>query len=836
MEVKKMFDNFTERAAKVFINAQNEAKDMGHPYVGTEHILLGLLKVGGKYLDVVFKEFEINYEKLKSEITNVVGTNSSQGIIGAPQPTPRAKRIIELAYDESELMGSSRIDAEHLLLGICREAEGIASHIMKRMGVNLSNMRKQLADLIMKGEIKPNEETIEFEDNEDKKRQKQNALKQLEDFGTDLTEKAREEKLDPVIGREIEIRRVMEILARRKKNNPVLIGEAGVGKSAIVEGLAKKIADGDVPEVLKNKTIFALDITSLVAGTKYRGEFEKRMKKLMQVLEKTEDIILFLDELHMIVEAGAAEGSSMDAANVLKPALANGSITLIGSTTSSEYRKFIEKDPALERRFQKIFVAEPSNEEAIAILKGIKIKYEEHHMVNYTDFAIENAVNLSIRYITDRYLPDKAIDIIDEAGAKARLDTLTLPKKLKKEVEKIESLEAEKNLKISENKMDEVEKINSELETLRDAYKENYMEWRKKAENQVIPIKEQEIADVVSNWTGIPLKKLESSEIDKLLNLEAVLHERVIGQHESIVSVSKAIRRSRSGLKDPRRPNGVFMFLGPTGVGKTELAKTISEYLFGDESSLVRIDMSEYMEKFNVSRLVGAPPGYVGFEDGGQLTEVVRRRPYSVILLDEIEKAHPDVFNILLQIMDEGRLTDSQGRTVDFRNTIIIMTSNLGSEHINKSKRSLGFVEEISEKSEYKEIKSSVMSAIKKAFKPEFINRLDDVVVFHPLTKENIKSIIEIQLKDISTRLEDKDIKIKISKNAIDFILEKGYDPVYGARPLKRTIQKYIEDPLSEELLKGKFKEGDQISIGSKKDGLSFKKIVSKKKKVVKNT
>lgn len=831
-----MFDNFTERAAKVFINAQNEAKDMGHPYVGTEHILLGLLKVGGKYLDVVFKEFEINYEKLKSEITNVVGTNSSQGIIGAPQPTPRAKRIIELAYDESELMGSSRIDAEHLLLGICREAEGIASHIMKRMGVNLSNMRKQLADLIMKGEIKPNEETIEFEDNEDKKRQKQNALKQLEDFGTDLTEKAREEKLDPVIGREIEIRRVMEILARRKKNNPVLIGEAGVGKSAIVEGLAKKIADGDVPEVLKNKTIFALDITSLVAGTKYRGEFEKRMKKLMQVLEKTEDIILFLDELHMIVEAGAAEGSSMDAANVLKPALANGSITLIGSTTSSEYRKFIEKDPALERRFQKIFVAEPSNEEAIAILKGIKIKYEEHHMVNYTDFAIENAVNLSIRYITDRYLPDKAIDIIDEAGAKARLDTLTLPKKLKKEVEKIESLEAEKNLKISENKMDEVEKINSELETLRDAYKENYMEWRKKAENQVIPIKEQEIADVVSNWTGIPLKKLESSEIDKLLNLEAVLHERVIGQHESIVSVSKAIRRSRSGLKDPRRPNGVFMFLGPTGVGKTELAKTISEYLFGDESSLVRIDMSEYMEKFNVSRLVGAPPGYVGFEDGGQLTEVVRRRPYSVILLDEIEKAHPDVFNILLQIMDEGRLTDSQGRTVDFRNTIIIMTSNLGSEHINKSKRSLGFVEEISEKSEYKEIKSSVMSAIKKAFKPEFINRLDDVVVFHPLTKENIKSIIEIQLKDISTRLEDKDIKIKISKNAIDFILEKGYDPVYGARPLKRTIQKYIEDPLSEELLKGKFKEGDQISIGSKKDGLSFKKIVSKKKKVVKNT
>lgn len=830
-----MFDNFTERAAKVFIEAQNDAKDMGHPYVGTEHILLGLLKVKGKYLDIIFSDFNISYNRMKAEITNVVGTNSSQGIIGSPQPTPRAKRIIELAYDESELMGSSRIDAEHLLLAICREAEGIASHIMKRLGINLQNMRKQLADIMMKGDIKPVEEVKQTNEvNEEKKRQKQTALKQLEDFGTDLTEKAKKNKLDPVIGREIEITRLMEILARRKKNNPVLIGEAGVGKSAIVEGLAMKIISGDVPEVLKTKTIFALDITSLVAGTKYRGEFEKRMKKLMQVLEKTEDIIIFVDELHMIVEAGAAEGSSMDAANVLKPALANGTITVIGSTTSSEYRKFIEKDPALERRFQKIYVSEPTFESALNILKGIKIKYEEHHNVEYTNDALENAVNLSLRYITDRFLPDKAIDIIDEAGARSKLKALTLPQNLKKKNQEIETLEEEKNLMISKNKFETVEEINEKIELLRGDYKTEYKKWRKKAENNKITITEQDISDVVSNWTGVPLKRLESSEMERLLNLEAVLHERVVGQDEAIVSVSKAIRRSRSGLKDPKRPNGVFMFLGPTGVGKTELAKTLAEYLFGDDSSLVRIDMSEYMEKFNVSRLVGAPPGYVGYDEGGQLTEVVRRRPYSVILLDEIEKAHPDVYNILLQIMDEGRLTDSQGRTVDFRNSIIIMTSNLGSEHINKSKRSLGFVEGEDAESEYKSIKSEVDSAIKKAFKPEFLNRLDDVVVFHPLTKENIKNIIQIQIDELRERLTEKNIEIKIKEKAIDFLLEKGYDKIFGARPLKRTIQKYIEDPLSEEILKGRFEENDKIIVDSKKDSLSFRKSPGRKKKVAK--
>ncbi|BBE32130.1 ATP-dependent Clp protease ATP-binding subunit ClpC [Tepiditoga spiralis] len=825
-----MFDNFTERAAKVFIEAQNEAKNMGHPYVGTEHILLGLLKVGGKYLDIIFKEFDISYNKMKNEITGVVGVNSSQGIIGSPQPTPRAKRIIELAYDESELMGSTRIDAEHLLLGICRESEGIASHILKRLGIKLSEMKQKLSELMLKSNTEDINSLNSNEESEERMRQKQTALRQLEDFGTNLTEKAWKNKLDPIIGRNTEIKRVMEILARRKKNNPVLIGEAGVGKSAIIEGLAIKIASGDVPEILKTKTIFSLDITSLVAGTKYRGEFEKRMKKLIQVLEKTDDIILFVDELHMIVEAGAAEGSSMDAANVLKPALANGTITLIGATTSSEYRKFIEKDPALERRFQKIYVSEPTIDEAIEILNGIKIKYEEHHKVKYTEDAIKAAVNLSVRYITDRYLPDKAIDVIDEAGAKSRLAILTLTKKLKSDLSNIELLEKEKEINLSNNNFDEVEILKKKIEKLRKKYNTAYNKWRKDAETKIIDISEENIAEVIAHWTGVPLKKLETSEMERLLNLEAVLHERVVGQEEAIVSVSKAIRRSRSGLKDPKRPTGVFMFLGPTGVGKTELAKTLAEYMFGNDSSLIRIDMSEYMEKFNVSRLVGAPPGYVGYDEGGQLTEQVRRRPYSVVLLDEIEKAHQDVFNILLQIMDEGRLTDSQGRTVDFRNTIIIMTSNLGSEHINKSKRTLGFVENESAEQQYKDIKGQVMSAIKKEFKPEFINRLDDVVVFHPLNKEEIKDIIKIQIKELSSRMSENNMSLKLNDKSLEYLLEKGYDPIFGARPLKRAIQKYLEDPLSEKILQGKFKVGDKINVSEKNGKLIFRKTVSKSK------
>ncbi len=830
-----MFDNFTGRAAKVFIEAQNEAKEMGHPYVGTEHILLGLLKVGGRHLDKIFDEFNLHYNSVKMEITNVVCTNSTQGIIGSPQPTPRAKRILELAYDEAELMGYDRIDAEHLLLGICREAEGIASHILKRSGINLSLMRKELSEIMMKGELPGKTDIVKSEELEERKRQKQNALKQLEDFGIDLTSLAENHKLDPIIGREVEINRVMEILARRKKNNPVLIGEAGVGKSAIVEGLAQRIVEGAVPEILKNKTIFSLDITALVAGTKYRGEFEKRMKKLMQILEKTEDIILFIDELHMIVEAGAAEGSSMDAANVLKPALANGKITIIGSTTSGEYRKFIEKDPALERRFQKIYVTEPSVEETIKILKGIKHKYEEHHKVNYSNNALEAAAHLSARYITDRHLPDKAIDVIDEAGAKARLGALTLPPKLKLELEKIEQLEKKREVtKVSRQESKDKNEI--DLEKMKEKYREAYIKWRTEAENNIIDITEENIAEIISNWTGVPLQQLEVEEMQRLLNLEDVLHKRVVGQDEAIRSVSKAIRRARSGLKDPRRPIGVFLFLGPTGVGKTELAKALASYLFGDETHLVRIDMNEYMEKFSVSRLVGAPPGYVGYEEGGQLTEIVRRRPYSVILLDEMEKAHPDVYNILLQIMDEGRLTDSQGRTVDFRNTIIIMTSNLGSEQISKTKRTMGFVENDNFESDYQNIKEQVMSAVKKTFRPEFINRLDDIIVFHPLTKKQLKEIIFIQISDLKSRLEEKNLSLSVKETAIDFLLEKGYDPIFGARPLKRAIQRYIEDPLSEEILKNKYEEDDIIIITHRKndDKLSFRRSPNKRKKAEK--
>ncbi|KAF2955641.1 ATP-dependent Clp protease ATP-binding subunit [Marinitoga sp. 38H-ov] len=829
-----MFDNFTDRAAKVFIEAQNEARYMGHPYVGTEHLLLGLLKVNGRYLSQIFSYYNLTYGKIKTEITNIVGVNASHNIVGAsPQPTPRAKRIIELAYDESEILGTSQIDAEHLLLGICREGEGIAAHVLRRLGINLVEMRKKLSDLMLnKGESSSEIETFKEED-EERVRQKQNALKQLEGYGVDLTEKAAKNELDLVIGRDVEIRRVMEILSRRKKNNPVLIGEAGVGKSAIVEGLAERIIKGDVPEVLKDKCIFSLDLTSLVAGTKYRGEFEKRMKKLMQVLEKNKDIILFIDEMHMIVEAGAAEGSSMDAANVLKPALASGDITIIGATTPSEYRKFIEKDPALERRFQKIYVNEPSYEEAIAILKGIKNKYEEHHNVKYTNEAIEASVNLSLRYITDRFLPDKAVDLIDESGARARLKALTLPDNLKKLLNKIEGLEKQKDNMIKNNDYTKVEELKSEINKLKEKYSKKYFEWRENAEKEIIEITEEHISEVVSDWTGVPLKKLEMSEMERLLNLEAVLHERVIGQDDAINAVAKAIRRARSGIKDPRRPTGVFLFLGPTGVGKTELAKTIAEYLFGDEKALVRIDMSEYMEKFNVSRLVGAPPGYVGYDEGGQLTEAVRRRPYSVILLDEIEKAHPDVYNILLQIMDDGRLTDSQGRVVDFRNSIIIMTSNLGSEVINKTKRFMGFVDEETEESKYKEIKQSVMEEVKKAFKPEFLNRLDETVVFHPLTKKDMKEIIKIQLTDLEKRLKEKDLHIKIKNEAVDFLIEKGFDPIFGARPLKRAIQKYLEDPLAEEILKGRFKEGDKVIIEVKNNKIHFKKGRSASKQKV---
>jgi len=810
-----MFDKFTEKAAKAVVVAQDEAKAMGHPYVGTEHLLLGILKVDVGPTSQILKEMGINYELVKSEIIAMVGLNKER-TAGSPQMTPRAKRILELAYDEAKFLNHEKINVEHLLLGIIREGEGIAAHLLRRFGINLSQLRKKVIETIS---IVEEEEEQEIEP----VGYSQSYLRQLEPFGVNLTALAAEGKLDPVIGREQEIERVIQILSRRKKNNPALIGEPGVGKTAIVEGLAQKIVRGDVPEVLKNKIIFSLDIASLVAGTKYRGEFEKRLKKLLQIISKNGNIIVFIDEMHTIVGAGSAEGA-VDAANILKPALARGEFRCIGATTPDEYRKYIEKDAALERRFQKIYVSEPTPEETLEILRGLRYKYEIHHRVRYTDEALEASVYLSQRYISDHFLPDKAIDLIDEAGSRARLKVLTVPESIKKILRSIDDLRTKKELAVANQDYETAAKLKQMEAEKEKEYQREYVKWRKQAESTIAVVDVEDIAEVVSAWTGIPLKKLEESEMEKLLKLEKVLHERIVGQDEAIHAVARAIRRARSGIKDPRRPVGVFLFLGPTGVGKTELAKVLAEYLFGDEKTLLRFDMSEYMERFSVSRLIGAPPGYVGYEEGGTLTEQVRRRPFSVILFDEIEKAHPDVFNLLLQIMDDGRLTDSQGRVVDFRNTIIIMTSNLGGELINKSKRSLGFVETENEESDYEAMKETVMSEVKKTFRPEFLNRIDEIVVFHALTRKHVEEIIDIVLKDVRKRLEAKGMALKLTKSAKNFLVEKGYSPVYGARPLKRAIQTYLEDPLAEAILRGEFVEGDTIVCSAKKGKIKFRK------------
>ncbi len=807
-----MFDKFSEKAAQVFVTAQEEAKELGHSYVGTEHILLGLLKVGNNPASDVLAAMGMTYSRAKSEIISMVGMGM-RGFITSPQMTPRAKRVTELAYEEAKLLGSERIRPEHLLLGIIREGEGIAIHVLRKFGIDLQVLRKEILDAVSDANVIPGKKAP-FQSN---------SVKQLEGFGVDLTELAARGLLDPVIGRDEEIERIMQILVRRKKNNPVLIGEPGVGKTAIVEGLAQRIVAGEVPEPLRNRVIFSLDVASLVAGTKYRGEFEKRMKKLLQVVTKDKSIILFIDELHTIVGAGSAEGA-VDAANILKPSLARGEIRCIGATTPDEYRKYIEKDAALERRFQKIYVREPSEDEAIEILYGLRNRYEKHHKVRYLDEALKAAVNLSKRYITDHFLPDKAIDLIDEAGAKARLKIFTVPSDIKLLKMQLDDVRKEKEEAVRMQDYERAAKLKEEERSLEREYRKRYNEWKKEVDDVIVTVTEEDIAEIVSSWTGIPLKKLEETESEKLLNLEEALHKRIVGQDDAIKAVSRAIRRARSGLKDPRRPIGTFLFLGPTGVGKTELAKAIAEHLFGDENALIRFDMSEYMEKFAMSRLIGAPPGYVGYEEGGSLTEKIRRRPFSVILFDEIEKAHPDIFNLLLQIMDEGRLTDSQGREVDFRNTIVIMTSNLGGEFINRSKRSLGFAAHEDEKAQYEEIKNLVMSEVKKTFRPEFLNRLDEIVVFHPLGRDHVLKIIDILLQDLRKRLAEKNMELKLTKEAKELLLEHGYDPVYGARPMRRTIQRYIEDPLSEDLLKGRFKEGDVIVVRRSGDNLKFSK------------
>ncbi|HOJ87662.1 MAG TPA: ATP-dependent Clp protease ATP-binding subunit [Pseudothermotoga sp.] len=806
-----MFDRFSERSAQVFVEAQNEAKEMGHSYVGTEHILLAILKQDLPIIDA-FAEMGITYARTKNEVISMVGMGM-RGFSSSPQMTPRAKRVIEMAYEEAKYLGSDKIHPEHILLGIIREGEGIAVHVLRKMGIDLGTLRKVIVE-------NASPKSTEFEGD----RTIENAsVRHLEGFGIDLTALATKNQLDPVIGREEEIERVMQVLVRRKKNNPVLIGEPGIGKTAIVEGLAQRIVAGEVPEPLKRKTIFSLDVAALVAGTKYRGEFEKRMKKLLQIVTKDPNIILFIDEVHTIVGAGSAEGA-VDAANILKPALARGEIRCIGATTPDEYRKYIEKDAALERRFQKIYVREPTTDETLNILKGLRYKYESHHRVRYTDSALEAAVYLSKRYITDHFLPDKAIDVIDEAAARARLRSFVIPADLQELKKQLEDVKSNKELAVLNQDYEKAAELKEQERILSQQYTDRYEQWRKSIESMIVTVDVDQIAEVVSGWTGIPLMKLEESESMKLLSLEKALHQRIVGQDEAIKAISKAIRRARSGLKDPRRPIGVFLFLGPTGVGKTELTKVLATHLFGDEKALLRFDMSEYMERFSVSRLIGAPPGYVGYEEGGTLTERVRRRPFSVILFDEIEKAHPDVFNILLQIMDDGRLTDSQGREVDFKNTIVVMTSNIGGNLINKSKKTMGFVSSEDAQKDYQEMKNLVLEEVKKTFRPEFLNRIDEVIVFHSLTREHIEKIIDILVSDVQERLEGKGITLKLTKEAKEFLIQKGYDPIFGARPLKRAIQQYLEDPLAEEILKGKFGSADTVICKAGENGLKFLK------------
>lgn len=810
-----MFGRFTERAQKVILLAQEEAQQLRHNYVGTEHLLVGLVKEGEGIAAKVLTNMEISLEQLKKKIEEIIGIGEDEGtqLLGF---TPRTKRVFELSFAEARRLGHSYIGTEHLLLGLIREGEGIAAKILVDSGVNLAKAREEVMKML--GNPTPKDgESQSFDGNG------KTTTPSLNEYGRDLTEMAKEGKLDPVVGREKEIERVVQILSRRTKNNPCLIGEPGVGKTAIAEGLAQRIIEGKIPEILRNKRVITLDLASMVAGAKYRGEFEDRLKKVMEELRKAGDVIIFIDEMHTIIGAGAAEGA-IDASNILKPALARGELQAIGATTLDEYRKHIEKDPALERRFQPITVEEPTVEETVQILKGLRDRYEAHHRVKITDEALNAAAELSHRYITDRFLPDKAIDLIDEAASRVRLQIATQPPELKDLEEKIEELSKEKEEAISAQDFEKAARVRDQEKKMRDELSNRKTNWRTTINHQEM-VGEEEIAHIVSQWTGIPVKKLAQEESERLLNIESILHKRVIGQEEAVKAVSKAIRRARVGLKDPKRPIGSFIFLGPTGVGKTELSKALAEAIFGDEDAMIRIDMSEYMEKHTVSRLVGSPPGYVGYDEGGQLTEKVRRKPYSVILFDEIEKAHPDVFNILLQILDDGRLTDAKGRYVDFKNTVVIMTSNVGA-HTIKKQRTLGFsvVEGDQKENAYEEMKENIMEDLKRTFRPEFLNRIDEIIVFHALEQEHINQIVDLMVKDLMKRLKALDIKIQVTDEAKKLLAEKGFDQAFGARPLKRAITKMLEDELSEEMLKGTIGKDDEILVKIQEDKLLFQK------------
>ena len=806
-----MFGRFTQRARRVMLLARQEAGRLNHDYIGTEHILLGLVRLGEGVAAAVLEKLGLDLETIKVGVDKLVTKGSATMMMGEVPYTPRAKRALELAVEEARSLGHNYIGTEHLLLGLISEGEGVAAQVLLNLGVDLDTMRKKVMELLGGGTPRDGAPGVAAK----------TATPALDAFGRDLTRLARENKLDPVIGREDEIQRVIQILGRRTKNNPVLIGEPGVGKTAITEGLAQEISAGKVPEILTNKRVIILDLAGMVAGTKYRGEFEERMKRVIEEIRRNRNIIIFIDELHTLVGAGAAEGA-IDASSMLKPALARGELQCIGATTLNDYRKYIEKDGALERRFQTIMVEPPTVPETIEILKGLRDKYEAHHRAKFTEEALVAAARLSDRYISDRYLPDKAIDLIDEAGSRARLAATTLPPDLKSIERAIEEVDKEKMEAIKVQKFELAAKFRDkerELKAKLDQAKQERERSRKQKEPVVT---EEDIAYIVSKWTGIPVVRLTEKETDRLLRMEGELAKRVVGQEDAIKVVSQAVRRARAGLKAPERPIGSFVFCGPTGVGKTELARTLADFLFGDENAMVRIDMSEFMERFAISRLIGAPPGYVGYEEGGQLSEQVRRKPYSVVLLDEIEKAHPDVFNILLQVLDDGRLTDNLGHTVDFKNTVVIMTSNVGTSDIRKG-GTLGFLAKGEELS-YEEVKEKVMNAMKKTFRPEFLNRLDEIIVFHPLEREDLLKIVNIMLEEVKVRLGERDMKLKLTSSSKDFLIEKGYDPTFGARPLQRTIRRYIEDPLSSKVLMGKFKEGDTILVKMTNEMLAFTK------------
>ena len=811
-------NNFTPRAQQVLALARKEADRFNHSFVGTEHLLLGLINLGQGVAVNVLQKMGLDLETVRLEVEKQVGTGPDQKLAGNIPYTPRVKKVLELSKKEAKALHHTYVGTEHILLGLLREGEGVAARVLRNLDIDIDQCRQEILH-----ELDPNFEGddevaagMEEESEGGKKQVKTPALKA---FGRDLTEIAKKGEMDPVIGRSEEIERVIQVLCRRTKNNPVLLGEAGVGKTAIVEGLAQEVAKGNVPEILREKRVITLDLALMVAGTKYRGQFEERIKAVMDEIRRAKNVILFIDELHTIVGAGSAEGT-MDASNIIKPALSRGEMQCVGATTLNEYRKYIEKDAALERRFQSVKVEPPSIEDAIEILKGLRARYEDHHKMDLTDDAVTAAVKLSDRYITGRFLPDKAIDIMDEAGARARIKAMTRPPEVKKLEADIEETRVKKEAAIKEQQFETAASMRDEEKKAKEKLDSVLDEWKKSSEDARVKVDEEDIMHVVAKWTGIPLKRMEQGEIQKLLAMESVLSKLVIGQSEAVETLCKALRRSRADLKDPARPIGAFMMLGPTGVGKTLLAKSLAVNMFGDSKALVQLDMSEYMEKFNVSRLVGSPPGYVGYEEGGQLTEKVRRNPYSVVLFDEVEKAHPDVMNMLLQILEEGKLTDSFGRQVDFRNTIILLTSNVGAERLQKGS-AMGFTPPDDEE-DYARMKENLTEEAKKVFRPEFLNRFDDILVFRSLGRDELTQILELELEKVRKRLAERDIHFELDASARDLLLEKGFDPTYGARPMRRAVERYLEDPMAEEIIRGDLREGETISISTKDEKLEF--------------